>query len=74
MKNEWRKFIMSLSNHPGVAVVFALNVLGFIAGFGRLRPPSGMAGGLLGATIMSIFWVPVLLTAWTGRNGYKDHE
>lgn len=67
---EWKKFTRALRNHPGVAVAFAMNGLGFVAGATRLHEPSGVIGGFFGAAVTCIFWMPVLWTAWTGRNGY----
>ena len=67
---EWKKFMRSLNNHPGVAVAFAMNGIGAIAGAERAHEPTGIYGAIFGFAITCILWIPVLWTAWTGRNGY----
>lgn len=62
--NEMQKYAKSLGRHPGVPFATIFLILGFIAGTQR----DGVLGGMIGAGIMSIFWVPVLWTAWTMRN------
>lgn len=69
-----QKFKHALDNHPGVAVVLMLNGLGFVAGATRLYEPFGLTGGLFGVALTSVFWIPVLITAWTGRNGYEQRK
>jgi hypothetical protein len=58
-----KTYRQSLSGHPGVPIAAACSGFGFIAGL--------MNGSLLrafgGLAIMSVFWVPVLITAWTWR-------
>ena len=56
----WR----SLCRHPGVPIATAFSIFGFVAGVQRAHGVHWLHSGLLGAAIMSVFWVPVLLTAW----------
>ena len=61
-----RRYLSALRRHPGTPIAAVLTVLGFFAGYGR----PGMAplyGGLFGAAVMSVFWIPVLATAWSNR-------
>ena len=62
---ELHKFMASLKRHPGVPVVTVLMVLGFIAG---AKGEHWYIGGMVGVSIMCVFWVPVLWTAWGMRN------
>ena len=48
--NRMRRYLRNLSRHPGVIIAVILTVIGLIA------------GGPVGAAIMTIFWIPVLLT------------
>ena len=67
MIDEIKRFWRSLRGHPGVPIVLALMPMGFIAG--ASNPHNGvLAGGLFGAAVMSLFWIPVLITAWSGAN------
>lgn len=63
--NEWQKFTTRLKNHPGVPIATAFTFLGFVAGANGER---WYIGGVVGAAVMCVFWVPVLLTAWSMRN------
>ena len=63
-----KKYINSLKQHPGVPIAAALSVMGFIAG--ATRGGDWIMGGIGGAAIMSVFWIPVLWTAWEMRNNY----
>lgn len=66
-------FWKSLKNHPGLPIAAFLSVAGAIAGAGRDGNP--LLGALFGFGIMGAFtWVPVLITAWTGRKQYAEEE
>lgn len=64
--SEWQKFKNRLRTHPGVPIATALTIIGFVAG---AKGEQWYIGGAFGAAVMCIFWVPVLWTAWTMRNG-----
>lgn len=53
-------YIQRLKKHPGVPIAAALTCLGFAAG---AKGEHWIVSGLIGAAIMSVFWLPVLLTA-----------
>jgi hypothetical protein len=55
------KYWMLLKRHPGAPIASAITVMGFAAG---AKGDEWIVGGLVGAAIMSIFWIPVLWTAW----------
>ena len=50
-----------LKRHPGVPVAIACQGMGFIAGF--TRPDGDLKIAFIGMAIMSVFWIPVLITA-----------
>lgn len=56
-----KRFVLALKAHPGVPVASGMTVLGFIAG---AEGEHWIRSGLIGAGIMSMFWIPVLWTAW----------
>lgn len=60
-----RQYSRSLKRHPGVPLASFFTVMGFIAGVQRTG--NWLSGGLFGAAMLSVFWVPVLWTAWTLR-------
>jgi hypothetical protein len=60
-----REFWQSLKRHPGMPIASYLSALGLIAGM-----DGGFWKAIGGFSIMSVFWIPVLITAWTGR---KQH-
>jgi uncharacterized membrane protein len=64
---EIRKYWKSLERHPGVPIAAACTALGFVAG--ASKGGDWFVGGMIGAAIMSVFWLPVLWTAWDMRNG-----
>jgi hypothetical protein len=66
---ELQKYLKTLRSHPGVPIATACMFLGFVAG---ARGEHWFRGGLVGAAIMCVFWIPVLLTAWSNRNGSDD--
>jgi hypothetical protein len=68
--NNWGKFKNSLGKHPGVMPAAIFTIMGFFAGL----KSGSIFGGLGGALIMSIFWIPVLCTAWTMRNSYEQDD
>ena len=49
-----------LAHHPGVLWATLFTILGFFAGIEH-----SMTRAWIGAAIMSVFWIPVLLTAWS---------
>lgn len=51
---------MRLGSHPGVPMAAVFTLMGAVAGMER-----GATGALTGAALMSLFWIPVLLTART---------
>lgn len=63
---EIQKYAKSLSRHPGVPIAAACTLMGFIAGASKAG--DWVIGGLIGAAIMSVFWVPVLWAARDMRN------
>ena len=54
-----KKLLAELKVHPGTPIAASLTVLGAIAGSDR-----GPNGWLIGVAFMSIFWIPVIYTAW----------
>ena len=48
-------YLRRLPSHPGFSLAMIYSVTGFIA------------GGPIGALIMSVFWIPVLIT--NGKDG-----
>lgn len=71
---EFAKFRRSLAVHPGVPVVSILTVFGAISGLNN-HNNAGHEWQYMafGALAMSLFWIPVLVTAWQMRecNGTK---
>lgn len=61
MKMYWH----SLRNHPGVPVVFLMHAMAFLAGMMRREGDDNFFYALMSAGAMSIFWLPVLWTAYT---------
>lgn len=59
---ELQKYRDSLKHHPGVPVAILCQFLGFLAG---TTGEHWFLNGLIGAGIMSFYWIPVLWTAWT---------
>jgi hypothetical protein len=55
-----RRYLRNLSRHPGLGYATLLTTLGGVAGRGSPR----------GVMLMSIFWIPVLITSW--HNYDKD--
>ena len=56
----WR----SVCHHPGVPIATGCSIMGFVAGAHGVH---WLSSGLLGALIMSVFWIPVLRTAWSNK-------
>ena len=71
MRSNFQLFTISLKRHPGVGIAALFSVLCFIAGYTSVIHP-GLYSGLAGFVVSSIFWIPVLITAWTDRNQYKS--
>lgn len=62
---ELQKYARALRAHPGVPIAAVLTALGFVSG---AMGEHWIFGGMRGAAIMSVFWIPVLVTAWGMRN------
>jgi hypothetical protein len=60
---EWQKFKIKLANHPGKELASIFSICSFVVGLSK-GFLFAIGIGLLG----SIFWIPVLITAWTDRN------
>jgi hypothetical protein len=56
-----KEYIARLKKHPGVPVALTCQGMGFIAGFNRVD--GNLTSALVGVGVMSLFWIPVLLTA-----------
>ena len=52
-----RRYLRNLANHPGLGWAALFTLGGAMAG---RESPRGM---LAGALVMSVFWIPVLITA-----------
>jgi hypothetical protein len=50
-----------LKQHPGVPIAFVCQGMGFAAGFNRAD--GNITSALVGIGVMSLFWIPVLITA-----------
>ncbi len=57
IRNYWN----ALQKHPGVPIAGVYTILGFVAGMDR--PGAPIQGALIGAAIMSVYWLVVLWTA-----------
>lgn len=55
------KYFNNLLNEPGFPIASFLTFIGFLSG---ANGEYWFEHGLLGALIMSIFWIPVLLSAY----------
>lgn len=63
---NFQKFKRRLKSHPGVPLA-ALYMLG--GGAIALSKPHPTVANVAGSMLaLSIFWIPVLLTAWKDRN------
>lgn len=52
-----KRYLRNLRHHPGVPIATAMTLMGALAGKGSPR------GAIVGALVMSVFWIPVLITA-----------
>jgi hypothetical protein len=59
-----KTYLQSIAKHPGLPIAAACSSFGFIAGLMH----GTLSRAFVGLAIMSVFWIPVLITAWTGRN------
>lgn len=68
-----RMFARSLRRHPGLAMCWAMPGLGLFAA-AMHSPQEHFAERATAAFIVgcAITWIPVLITAWTGRKQYAD--
>ena len=55
-----KRYFKNLRNHPGLGYARFYTLLGGIAGFQR---DGTLKSAAVGALVMSIFWIPVLITA-----------
>lgn len=60
---EFQKFKLKLYRHPGLKPAIFFTIIGFIVSLEH-----NLTKALLCAAVMSIFWIPVLITSWTDRN------
>jgi hypothetical protein len=60
-----RPYLSGLASHPATPIAAALTAVGFLVGAHGDR---WLAGGLFGAAVMSVYWLPVLWTARRGRH------
>ena len=73
--NDWKLFKLSLKNHPGVDVASWLTVAGILAGAtGEHAKNDIWMSMMIGGLAMSIFWIPVIWTAWTLRGQYETDK
>ena len=64
IRTELRAYLDRLKRHPGVPIATACSALGFVAGAHGIH---WLRLGLIGAAIMSVFWIPVLITARSSK-------
>lgn len=67
-----RSYWNALQKHPGVPIASACTIMGFVAGLNR--PGASIIGALIGAAIMSVFWIPVLSTAMDAAREQAKRE
>ena len=66
-------FKKSLANHPGVLVAAMLQAMTILAVLSRNDIGQFSTAGFAGLVVISGWaWVPVLITAWTGRATYEE--
>lgn len=58
----FRRYLYALRRHPGTPIAVWMMVLGGIAG-----AEGGWDGAAVGVLVMSVSWVPVLITAWQSK-------
>lgn len=69
--SEFTKFRRSLANHPGLTFVTILLFSGAAAGLNNPNAAGHeIKAALIGASVMCVFWIPVLITAWKSRHQY----
>lgn len=66
MKTTIRRIRKGLRGHPGWPFALLWSVVGLLAGFDRGSVVDALVGGLL----MSVFWLPVIATAY--KTGAAD--
>jgi len=62
-RRDCQMFCRSLSRHPGLGWATFFTAVGFLVGLHNRSLPMALTG----AAVMSIFWLPVLWTAWRYR-------
>jgi hypothetical protein len=55
-----KRYLRNLSNHPGLGYASFFTMLGALAGFQR---DGTLRSSVIGALVMSVFWIPVLITS-----------
>lgn len=65
MIDDLKNYGIALKHHPGTSIATVLSLLGFVAG---AKGGYWFIRGMVGFAIMSLFWIPVLWTAWVDRN------
>lgn len=55
-----KRYLKDLSEHPGLGYATFMSLLGALAGFQRQET---LRSAAVGALVMSIGWIPVLITA-----------
>ena len=63
IKRRLQQFFKALRNHSGLIPAIYLPIFGFFAGVGN-RNMGWLEGGIFGFCVMSLVWIPVLITAW----------
>lgn len=65
-----------LRNHPGIQIATMLVLIGGLSGVGRCDNGVDIVVDIwrvvVGALVMSVFWLPVLWTAWKAGGDHAD--
>lgn len=70
-----RMFARSLRNHPGLAMCWASPALGLLAAVMHSPKEHLAERAAVSMLVLGLCaWIPVLVTAWTGRLQYEDKE
>ncbi len=72
--SNWGMFKISLANHPGLAIGWSWPGLLAISMLVRGEIPPIIFWISVYPAVAIIPWVPILITAWTGRKQYKDED
>lgn len=63
-KTEISKFTHRFFCHPGIPFVLGFSIIGFIV----VVINFSITRGFIFVIVSGIFWIPVIITAWTDRN------